>query len=102
MFKRKKTSVLESQVEVYLVKQIEEAGGECWKWTSPARRGIPDRLVFMPGRVFEIVETKTIGGTLDPLQRAVHRMLQRVGFHVHIIWTYQQVDDFMAYLKTKK
>lgn len=97
----KKSGPSESDVEEYLISQIRGVGGECLKWTSPAMRGIPDRLIFLPGRLFEIVETKTKGGTLDPLQRFVHKMLLKVGFVVWVIWNYEQVDDFMTYVKSK-
>lgn len=37
----------ESKIEQYLKEQVEAAGGECRKFVSPGRRGVPDQLVLM-------------------------------------------------------
>jgi hypothetical protein len=39
--------VLEKQIEAYLVKRVKEAGGIAYKFTSPQRRSVPDRLVLL-------------------------------------------------------
>lgn len=38
----------ESEVEAYLKKKVELAGGECIKFTSPGLRGVPDRICILP------------------------------------------------------
>lgn len=43
-------SIRESGVEKELVARVQGAGGEAYKFTSPGRRGVPDRLVLLPGR----------------------------------------------------
>lgn len=91
---------LENLVESYLIRRVEEAGGLCWKWVSPGRRGVPDRIVIMPGRLLEFVETKATGGSPGPLQRVVHKMLAKLGFKTWLLDTYRKVDEFMTFLKT--
>jgi hypothetical protein len=39
--------VLEKQIEAHLVKRVKEAGGIAYKFTSPQRRSVPDRLVLL-------------------------------------------------------
>jgi len=39
--------MLEKQIEAYLVERVKEAGGIAYKFTSPQRRSVPDRLVLL-------------------------------------------------------
>ncbi len=52
---------------------------------SPGFDGVPDRLVFLPGRHFGMVEVKAPGKKPRPLQVSRHRLLQRLGFKVYVI-----------------
>jgi hypothetical protein len=40
----------EKAVERKLVEAVKARGGICPKWVSPGFDGVPDRLVFLPGR----------------------------------------------------
>lgn len=40
----------EKEVEQKLVKVVKARGGICPKWVSPGFDGMPDRIVFLPGR----------------------------------------------------
>ena len=93
--------MLEKPVEERLKTEVEKLGCQCWKFTSPGRRGVPDRIVICPERWIEWVEAKRPGGKPEPLQRIVHKILGLLGFKVWIIDTYQEVEDFVKYLKTK-
>ena len=74
--------MLERDIEKYLVAEVRKRGGEAYKFTSPAMRGVADRLVVMPGAVW-FVELKRPGGKLTPLQeRFRDRMLQLLQRHV--------------------
>ena len=85
----------EAAVERYLVEQVEGHGGMCEKFTS-ARRGVPDRIVSWPGRV-DFVETRTVGGRLSVRQKRDHAKRRALGFEVRVIWTREQVDEYIRY-----
>ena len=58
----------ENEIERYLKKRVETEGGKCWKWVSPGRRGVPDRMVLLPGGRLLFVELKAPGKTERPDQ----------------------------------
>jgi hypothetical protein len=91
--------VLESTVEDHLVSQVEKHGGRCPKLVDIGRRGFPDRTVLWPdehdARHIQFIETKTVGGRLKPWQRRYHTDLESMGFVVLVIWTKEQVDDYI-------
>jgi len=40
--------MLERVIEAYLVQKVKELGGIAYKFTSPQRRSVPDRLCLFP------------------------------------------------------
>ena len=42
---------MEKDIEAYLVRKIKERGGVAYKFTSPAHRGVADRVVCLNGHV---------------------------------------------------
>lgn len=40
----------ESKIEAHLRREVTKAGGKVYKFTSPGRRNVPDRLVIWPGK----------------------------------------------------
>lgn len=75
----------EKSVEKYLTKQVKKCGGLCLKFISPSMSGVPDRLVLLPGSRMFFAETKARGKKPRPLQIAVHKILNRLGFKVFVI-----------------
>ena len=75
----------ERDVERKLVAAVKARGGICPKWVSPGFDGVPDRLVFLPGMHFGMVELKAPGGKPRPLQVSRHKLLQRLGFKVYVL-----------------
>jgi hypothetical protein len=90
--------MLEVEIEDYLTEGVELLGGQCLKWVIPGRVGPPDRILLMPGGRIVFVELKTIGGKLEPWQKRFHLMLVELGFRVAVLWTPQQVSDFLLTL----
>lgn len=81
----------ERAIEQFLRKGIESLGGMCWKLTSPANRGVPDRLVIYMGQVI-FVEVKSPIGRLSPLQVKTGQDLQRHGAQWRVIRSYEDVE----------
>ena len=75
----------ERDVERKLVAAVKARGGICPKWVAPGFDGVPDRLVFLPGRHFGMVELKAPGEKPRPLQVSRHKLLQRLGFKVYVL-----------------
>lgn len=74
----------ESSVEAALRGLVAEAGGLAVK-IEPTVRGIPDRLVLMPGGAHHLVELKAPGEKPRPSQVMVHEALARIGHPVVVI-----------------
>lgn len=75
----------EKTIEKKLVRRAAEAGGLCMKFTSPGMRGVPDRIVLLPGGHITFVEVKAPGKTPDKIQKTVHAMIRELGFKVVIL-----------------
>jgi hypothetical protein len=90
--------MLESNVEDALRNGIEAKGGECVKFVSPGRKGAPDRIVLLPPHGTIYVETKAPDGVLKSWQKRYHKMLQRAGNRVLVIWNLKQVERFLESL----
>ena len=91
--------MLERDIEKKLVKGVAAAGGIAYKFTSPARRGVADRLVVLPGGRVIFVELKTDAGVLSPLQKAFAADMQRLGQQYLCLYG---ADDVTAFLLTLK
>lgn len=95
----KKTLTQEREIETYLRRQVEQAGGRCVKFLPDYARGFPDRIVMLPDGVLVWVETKRPrGGRLSVIQRVCHAELRRLGQRVEVLWTKKGVDDFLREL----
>ena len=88
--------MLEKDIESYLVKRVRARGGEAYKFSSPARRGVPDRIVILPtGRVV-FVELKAPGKTPTRLQEKEHERLSTLGQEVLVIDSKEACDALCA------
>lgn len=89
--------VLEKDVEQYLVRLVREAGGRCVKFNPDSVRGMPDRIVILPGGILVWVEMKKPrGGKLSEVQKFRHQELRRLDQIVRVCWTKEDVDQLMA------
>lgn len=78
-----KESMKESSIESVLVSETKRARGWSIKLNSLA--GLPDRLVLLPGRVVFFVELKKKGKKPRPIQKAVIRKIENIGFRVYVL-----------------
>lgn len=90
----------EKTIEQRLVRDVKARGGICPKWVSPGFDGVPDRIVFLPGRHFGLVEVKAPGEKPRALQVSRHRLLEKLGFPTYILDGVEQIggilDDIQA------
>lgn len=92
----------ENKVEKHLVDEVEALGGWCLKWVSPGRSGVPDRIVLLPGARIYFVELKRPkGGKLSALQKKWQQRLNTLGFKAYVLWSREEVDEFIKYVKEK-
>lgn len=84
----------ESRIEEYFCSQVEKFGGLQYKFVSPQRRHVPDRIVLFCGKIF-FVELKAPGKEPSPAQLREHKRLRDQGFDVFVISEMYQVNTFV-------
>ena len=85
----------EKEVEKKLVQAVKARSGICPKWVSPGFDGVPDRIVLLPKGKIGFVEVKAPGEKPQPLQKARHGMLQRLGFLVFVLDEPEQIGGIL-------
>lgn len=88
--------MLESKIEAHLVKRVKDVGGAAYKFTSPQRRAVPDRLVLLPGGRATFVECKATGQRPTDAQAREHARLWALGFPVLVIDSIDGVEAFVS------
>lgn len=84
----------ESTIEQHLRNRIARIGGECYKFVSPGRIGVPDRIVILPGGEVVWVEVKASKGVLSPAQIRCHARLKELMQAVKVLWSVEQVNRY--------
>jgi hypothetical protein len=91
---RAKRGPSEKQVEADHMAAVKADGGISYKFTSPARRAVPDRLDLRPippehreivARYVRFTECKRPGEKPTPAQQREHDYLRSLGFQVDVI-----------------
>ena len=91
----------ESQIERAVCNHASSIGMLAYKFTSPGRRGVPDRLFITDnGRCF-FIEFKTPTGKLSPLQINEHKILRQRGVDVYTVYDVVQGKDVIDNYETK-
>ncbi|TLG71389.1 VRR-NUC domain-containing protein [Culicoidibacter larvae] len=90
--------MLESQIEKYLMKQVRNIGGLCYKWVSPGNNGVPDRIVLYKGKVW-FVEVKRPTGKTRKLQDYVINQINQQGCCALVLNTKTKIDYFIEKLE---
>jgi Holliday junction resolvase len=85
----------ESALERRLVREVKRLGGRAPKWVSPGNRGVPDRIVLLPGGRTVFVEMKAPGERPEPLQEKWARELRKLGHQVYVIDSHEGIDRFI-------
>ena len=85
----------ESSIESKLVRMVRERGGLCFKFISPGKPGVPDRIVITPAGRTVYVELKTEAGRLAAIQKWQHEELRKRGADVRTLKGLEQVKAFV-------
>lgn len=91
--------MFEKDLERKLVRSVEKNGGKALKLNSGIR-GMPDRLILLPGGVIMFVELKVPGKKPRPLQEKRLKDLNRLGFYTEIIDSEKRLDLFESKMKS--
>ena len=85
----------EKEVEQKLVKAVKARGGICPKWVSPGFDGMPDRIVFLPGRHIGFVEVKAPGEKAQSITEVKTQIIRKNGVpYIHLGWNRANRRDF--------
>jgi len=85
----------EKEIEAYFVWAIERLGGKSYKFTSPAHKGVSDRIACLPDGRTIFVELKTKGGRLSALQKMFMSDMTLLNQRYMCLWTIEQVDEWI-------
>ena len=86
--------VLEKDIERAFVARVKQIGGMAEKFTSPAKRSVPDRIVTLPGGGIVFVELKAPGKKPTELQLRDHEKRRALGCDVRVI---DNMEDARAF-----
>lgn len=85
----------EKSLEQYLKRKVENKGGLFYKFTSPGRNGVPDRIVITDQGDVYFVELKAPGKKLRPLQQKELDRINSTGAKAVWFDTKEKADRFM-------
>lgn len=83
----------ESQIEKASCLYAKSVGMLPYKFTSPGRAGVPDRLFITPGGGVFFVEFKAPTGKLSELQKNEHKIIRKHGGRVYVVWDFNQAKE---------
>ena len=88
--------MLERQLENKLKATVTRLGGVVYKLDAKANKGVPDRVVALPGRTPFFIELKTETGRVSPLQAHEHERLRKIGQRIVVAYGWQEIEDALA------
>ena len=86
--------MLEKDVEKHLIKVVKELGGKSYKFTSPACRGVADRIVCLPNGTTWFIELKTAGGSLSALQKVFASDMGKLNQKYACLWSKEDINNW--------
>ena len=91
----------EKIVENHFIWAVERIGGKTYKFTSPGRKGVADRIACLPDGSTWFVELKTKGGRLSVLQKMFADDMASLKQNYACLWTKEQVDEWVKRTTTR-
>lgn len=92
----------ESQIERAACTYAKSLGMLPYKFTSPGRAGVPDRVFLCPDKSVFFIEFKCATGRLSALQSNEHRIIRKHGHEVHVVWDINQAKQVINENNKKK
>lgn len=92
----------EKTLEARLVREVKALGGTALKFTSQFHRGIPDRIILMPGRKTTFAEMKSTGKKPTKLQVIAIDQLRKMGYPVRVIDSTESLNELINELRNEK
>jgi len=90
--------IRESALQAYLVQKIKEAGHFAVKIESPSRRGLPDLLIIIRGKVYFCEVKMGTRYKVTAVQSLTHREMLAAGASVAVVRGKQGADEYLAFL----
>ena len=84
-------TIIENNIEKYLLKEAKRKDILCYKFTSPGNNGVPDRIMIGNGQVI-FVELKRPGAKPRELQQVIIRRMRERGADVRLVDTKKGVN----------
>jgi hypothetical protein len=91
----------ESDIEKKFTQEIKKIGGIAYKFSSPGRTSVPDRLVLIKDFCF-FAEIKAPKKPPTMLQKLEHVKISEYGFKVLVIDSFESIKNCMTWLKDEK
>lgn len=96
-------TMTEAALEKYAKKECKKHGIANYKFTSPAKRGVPDQLWVHCSRVvFVELKTPAKTGRLSPLQIHELNRLVEQGAEIYVIDEYEQIDELINFIRSNR
>ena len=89
----------EKQIETFCIREASIRGGKALKWSSPSCKGVPDRIIILPGGRVGFLELKRPGGKATKLQLHWIKTLDGLGCVAGVADTKEAVAEFMDILE---
>lgn len=87
----------EKELERKLVAAVKAKGGLAYKFISPGRVGVPDRVIALPGGrvMFAEVKSPTGKGRLSERQKREIAALQALGVRVEVVDSMEGIAELL-------
>ena len=84
----------EKEIEKHFCWAVERLGGRTYKFTSPGRKGVADRIACLPDGTTWFVELKKKGGRLAPLQTKFAADMLALGQDYACLWSREEINEW--------
>lgn len=89
----------ENRVEQRLIDGVKALGGITFKFVSPGRAGVPDRVVILPGGDVHFVEMKAMGGKPSRIQLRRISQLRKLDVTALVLTGIDEVERYLDNLR---
>lgn len=87
----------EESLESHMRREVQrKLKGRFFKLQPGLSKGIPDRMILLPGGRIFLVELKAEDGTVDPLQKVWHANAAQLGTDVIVLSGREEVDRWIS------